>query len=87
MDIDGTSFKHTLLIELKPPIIIKPHKIAHIKPTKDGDVLKEFFNELLIELDWVVHPTPYEARIVQKQNIIASDLLCNPFSNTYIGPP
>ena len=90
MAIDGTSFIHMELMELKPPIITIPARRAITMPSIwimwCGRGITDV-NAFLIELDWVVHPTPKDVRIVSVAKITARNLLFRPCSNTYIGPP
>ena len=85
--MNGTSFSHTLAIDLMPPRMTMAVSTVITEPVIHGETPKVSLASAEIELAWVMLPMPKAAMAVSAANSIPSGLLPRPRSSAYIGPP
>ena len=84
--MNGTSFSHTLAIDLTPPKMTRNVTAARTRPTSEALKLKLVTSASAIALDCTLQPMPNAANPVNNANATPS-LGWPIFSRTTIAPP
>ena len=85
--MNGTSFSHTLAMDLIPPKITIAVRIATMIPTIHIGIPKFSLHTVAIALTCVAQPIPNEANPAKIANSMPSHFKLRPRDNAYIAPP
>ena len=83
----GTSFSHTLAMDLTPPRITRPVRTVMTAPEITGEIPNVFSTMFVMELPCVPLPIPKQAKPANSANRMPSHFCFRPLSRAYIGPP